>query len=155
MLMNNIAGIETVAAEFILVYTLTFLLIAFGIWVYRKIELRSLPWALAYLTLGIVSGIIFYGLIQPHFSSPRNNSPTQFETYFTLSGIWTYINQLLLAVLVLADCSILITKAGGNLTGKFARFWRWIYDKSTIFGWVLIASLLIQQIWSLVYCRIL
>ena len=52
-----------VVAEFVFGYALTFLLIAFGIWVYRKIELRSLPWALAYLVLEIVSSIIFWTLI--------------------------------------------------------------------------------------------
>ena len=150
-----------VIAEFALGYALTFLLIAFGIWVYRKIELRSLPWALAYLVLGIVSSLIFYTLLQPHFSSStpiasQHLSPfTHFQTYLVSNAVWECVNQLLLALLILADSAILIIKAGGNLTGKFAQFWRWIYDKSTFIGCILVASVLVRIIWGLLYWQIL
>ncbi len=143
-----------VVAEFVFGYALTFLLIAFGIWVYRKIELRSLPWALAYLVLEIVSSIIFWTLIRPRFPSghiplKHISQVTQYTTYLVASTAWAYVSQLLLALLVLADCAFLINKAGGNLTGKFAQMWRWIYDKSTFIGCVLIASILCRIIWSI------
>lgn len=145
-----------VIAEFSLGYTLTFMLIAFGIWVYRKIELRSLPWALTYLILNIVSNIIFYAFLKPHFSSPTPISYAHsFETFVISNAVWTNANQLLLTLLVLADCAILIIKAGGKLTGKIANFWRWIYDKSTIFGSILIASILVRIIWGLLYWQVL
>jgi hypothetical protein len=147
-----------VIAQFILGYTLTFLLIAFGIWVYRKSELRSLPWALAYLILGIVSGIIFY-ILKPYLSlqQHQNIHSSQYATavkdmmtYMVAARTWEAGNQLLLGVLLLADCAFLISKAGGNLTGKFANFWRWIYAKSTIIGCILIASIILRIIWSVV-----
>ena len=148
-------------AEFGLEYALTFLLIAFGIWVYRKIKWRSLPWALAYLILEFMASLIFYGVIQPrissspHVANPRFSPIAQFQTYLVANAVWGYANRLLLAVLVLAECTMLITKAGGNLTGKFAECWRWIYDKSTFTGCILIASMLINAIWGLFYWRIL
>jgi hypothetical protein len=143
-----------VIAEFVLGYALTILLIAFGIWVYGKIELRSLPWALAYLILGIVYSIIFYSLIQPQFSSGHTSHPPispikHFHTFIVANAAWEYVSQLLLGILLLADCTVLITKAGGNLTGKFAQMWRWIYDKSTFIGCALIASILFRIIWSI------
>lgn len=125
------------------------LLIVFGIWVYRKIELRSLPSAFAYLILVLLYGLIFYRFVQPQFASPHVWIGKPLDLYPIYSQTWDTANKLLLVVLLLADCAFVIAKAGADLTGRFARMWRWIYDKSTFFGWVLVASLLLKIFWML------
>ena len=145
--------------SYMLFYAFWVLLICFGIWVYRKFELRSLPWAFAYIVLALIANIPTHGISNATIENATKPegyiSPQIYFHFLVTDSIWSSATRLLLIILILADVAFLISKAGGNLTGRFAQFWHWTYDKSTAFGCILVALLIFRLIWLIAMWRIL
>ena len=124
MVSVSIAAILAVASQL----ALWGLLLAFGIWAYRKLKLRSLPWLGVYLALSVVLSFgtpilkmhIFDAAASRHAADPFGWSLGQFAATWTyLEGFGVHLVKVIVAVLVLADIAFLLSKAGVDVEGKF------------------------------------
>lgn len=117
------------------------LILASGIWIYRKFKLNSLPWLGAYLVLSVALSFagsmiptpIAERIIAQRF--PPGWHPVQF---FAISGYWnhfiTNLTQLMLGILILSDILFLLSKAGIKVEGTFWNTFLAVRERSTTLG---------------------
>lgn len=123
------------------------LLLAFGIWAYRKFHFRSIPWLGAFMVLALimtVGGQLGNLYIRDHSPDEMNTLLHYFGngiTLGTLMALFSYwamftsnLAYLILAVLVFSDIVLLLSNAGIEVKDKFGQRFISIRQKSTVLG---------------------
>jgi len=113
MVSVSVAAILAIVAQL----ALWGLLLAFGIWVYRRLKLRSLPWLGVYLALSVVLSFgtpllkmhIFDAVALRHAADPFVWSLGEFAATWTyLEALGANLVKVIVALLVLADIAFLL-----------------------------------------------
>jgi hypothetical protein len=131
------------------------MLAAFGIWLYRRLPLRSLPWAGAYLLLttlplAFLNSLIVRGLFGVP-TVPFGWSATMSQGSFvvqmlTWNRLFSTVATLILTVLVLGDLVFVLAKAGVEPDKKPLLRLLVIRDWSTPLGLAAIVLTVIGQL---------
>ncbi len=139
---------------------LVILILSFSIWTYRRLKLRSLPWVGVYLIVPLILPISVAWMTGPVMDSmvSRGISPLGMSMGGFTSAwrqwhifIRTLID-LILIVLVLSDIAFLLSKAGVEVEGKLLSKLLSVRERSTSFGIVITALMLVgPAIWLSLY----
>ena len=124
------------------------LLVAFGVWLWRRLRPRTLPWLAAYWVLRTAGGIATPFLIRLALDIHRKLPPFGWSWGETLSvlgvvgGLITQAGNLLVALAVLSEVAYLITK--GAPAGRMLRLLLRVREKPVVFGVALLALAVAQ-----------
>ena len=139
------------------------LIVAFGVWTYRRIDLRSLPWVGAYLAyLGLV-GAVLRPIMSPIMEQvvegmdlghvPFGWSLGEFMQIWNHGGMFMgALARLALVLLVMSDVAFLLSKAGVKVEGRFLSRLLRLRERSTAWGIVMVALMFLgSAIFLLLY----
>ncbi|HEX8234499.1 MAG TPA: hypothetical protein VF600_00935 [Abditibacteriaceae bacterium] len=134
------------------------LLVAFGIWLHRRLPLRSLPWAGAYLLLTaaplmLANTFLLRWLVGKQtlpFGWSSSMSTGAFVTkMITGSRLFGAAAMLILTIMVLSDLIFLLSRAGIEPDRKAVRRLLVLRDWSTPLGLAVIALTVVSQMFSI------
>lgn len=121
------------------------LILASGIWIYRKFKLNSLPWLGAYLVLSVALSFVTSMPPTPIAEHIAVQGPLPGWHPFALSGYWdhfiTNLTQLMLGILILSDILFLLSKAGIKVEGTFWNTFLAVRERSTTLGVAMIITM--------------
>ncbi len=123
------------------------LLIAFGIWLYRRVPVRSLPWLMAYLLLSILIGICMPFVMKQIISKPTaplgwSKGELVVQWSYGSHAIGVAIDFMIL-LLLLSDLTFLLQRMGVELDRELIRRLVKVRDHSTLLGIIIICLQLV------------
>jgi hypothetical protein len=135
------------------------LVIAFGVWLYRRIKLRTLPWLGAYCVLALALGLLMpfwhRSLFNPHSRPPFGWTVGEFSVHF---GYWAALlnalSDLLVAALVLCDVAFLASLLPGDAQSRPLRMLLRLRENTTALGVTLLAVQLAHPLTALIIWRL-
>jgi len=126
------------------------LVLVFGIWTYRRLKLRSLPWLGAYAVLSLVLGCfkpmitrqVVDGMVS-QYVPPFGWSFGQFmATWHYADSFIAGVTKLLLGILILSDIAFLLSKVGVEVEGSFLNRFLAMRERSISLGIAMIVFML-------------
>lgn len=131
------------------------LLAAFGVWVYRRVPLRSLPWIGIYLLLSLpfvslLNSLLLQQVIDSKtlpFGWSASMSKGDFILQLRLwSSVISTLIKLAITILLLSDCVFLLAKAGVELDRKAVRQLLFVREFSTPLGLFIVSLAIVSQL---------